>query len=1763
MLVVIMMVTAVPLAGISANAAYVTPGQTRGFTLKNYHQYDSPWGSKKINRSTLAASACGVLSTVNAVYNLTGNFIDPYELAKDTHNAGLFNMASPPDKGGGVATRKFFPYISDNYGNKYGFKIDSGSNKLGIDGNVKSSKLVNHLKSGGTAIVHVTNHFMAIVDYNEQTEKYLVFDPYPGDHSGSGRSGLTTKNGDWKTAKQLMAGNKITVDRFWLVSKKGTISYSITANNAPNVSNNTATISSEISPTAKVQKWGYFIGTKESEVKNVNGTDGNTHEDTKTMDWHRFINDDNNPQLRSSASYTVTNMFDSKKALQPDTTYYYKFCVKVNDRWYQSGVKSFKTTKSKPDATTLTVAKEYSDIGLNKSGVTASWKAAKGAEKYSLQLLNSSGQAISGKIITDLYGTTATCPSSWFSEVGIYSVRLTAINSMGSTYSNTQQIEVHPNVRVTFYDTITQSIISQQDIPYGESADTPQIPNQKGYTFKQWSGSYTNVTSDVTINAEYTPKVYTVKFIDSLTGDIIDQPVKVEYGKPATAPTVESRGSYIFTGWDKDFSCIEEDTVVTANYKWFDDDFPVSLNITENPRQDKKTEDGLDITGYYVKFSVEAWDKSSVQGRVIVALKSESGLLLTSTESEAFSVKPGTSNKQTMEVFVPYSKLAYRASVYAVNEYDRNGIISDVNSRTGATVNYTIDNSNSWLETTDRSQIPEGAEEGESYEAPNYTTQTLYRYRDKETTTSYDTSIGGWTRDGDGEWINQGQQTLEYVPSFHSGFDTGNSLYKKYNKSPVSAYENATEKLVIDHTDHKSYIYWHWCEGKTASSPGNHYIAWNKSTTYKKFHAFESTTKKEYKGTDYNAYVYKKSDCCSYNYNWNGRSSKQDKLTEVKKQYYTIYRKRFNYYRWTDWSSWSTTPVSASSTREVETKQETVVSDYTTVYRYRMPSLNEDPVIDTETQVVNINGKVDAKYIGKRGFIVVYKNTQASDFTNEFINGVVIESATDENGNEYGSVVFNGAKLKEAPSTVTGDFTIAVAIAGNSESIKIGTIKVRPEDKPKYTVRYLDFNGNVIHTYKDVTEGSTVEEPDGKDLTAPEGYRFVRWNTSAVNVQRDLEIKPMSEKESYAVVYVDWASQNVILERHQYGDQFALPPFEEQDGKIVSWDTKDLRVVADDNPDVVHYTAYKDAIVTTKYEDAIYDARFIKIESPIVPDMPDPPADEPENDEPEDVHNESGDSNISNVDPNQVKDEDLVDKKRVPGGVSIELPYEDEELDQYIFKGWRNITTGKVFDGNDIKEDGTYYPVYEFADTVETPVASVTTGEYNTNQTVMLSCETETAVIYYSTDGTNPETGEVNQNDNDPSGIHKYTGPITLTKPTNLQFCAMAMGMNNSGTVAELYAINTAASGVKYHLVTVYSNLPQNEGASYQALIKDSTRFKASEFGAVEGYVYEGLFFDAEGEDEFVPSSDLITEETTLYAIYTPKKYTATFKDYDGTQLSTSTVDYGTSAETPTPSRDGYVFIGWDSDDYEYITGNKTFTAQYCLESEYARVSLNKSTLARQEGDGAKLKVTVTPAELSDTELIWETNNAEVATVDQNGVVECLSEGSATITVTVAATGESSECFVTVLPNADKTLFLVDGSQLDIDAQRYLRRIPANANTVGEIRESFANDESKLSFFGMNSVALADTDLVGTGSVVKLMDGETVLDQITAIMTGDFDGNGKVQNRDVSMMAQNVINTRDASEVQAIAVDVNGDGDVNVRDCAMVSRYLVGKEELE
>ena len=73
----------------------------------------------------------------------------------------------------------------------------------------------------------------------------------------------------------------------------------------------------------------------------------------------------------------------------------------------------------------------------------------------------------------------------------------------------------------------------------------------------------------------------------------------------------------------------------------------------------------------------------------------------------------------------------------------------------------------------------------------------------------------------------------------------------------------------------------------------------------------------------------------------------------------------------------------------------------------------------------------------------------------------------------------------------------------------------------------------------------------------------------------------------------------------------------------------------------------------------------------------------------------------------------------------------------------------------------------------------------------------------------------------------------------------------------------------------------------------------------------------------------IITEDLTVIAQYSINKYTVRFLDYDGTVLSTQTVNHGSSAIAPsTPAREGYVFTGWDKV-FVTITMDLDITATY------------------------------------------------------------------------------------------------------------------------------------------------------------------------------------------------------------------------------------------
>ena len=80
-----------------------------------------------------------------------------------------------------------------------------------------------------------------------------------------------------------------------------------------------------------------------------------------------------------------------------------------------------------------------------------------------------------------------------------------------------------------------------------------------------------------------------------------------------------------------------------------------------------------------------------------------------------------------------------------------------------------------------------------------------------------------------------------------------------------------------------------------------------------------------------------------------------------------------------------------------------------------------------------------------------------------------------------------------------------------------------------------------------------------------------------------------------------------------------------------------------------------------------------------------------------------------------------------------------------------------------------------------------------------------------------------------------------------------------------------------------------------------------------------------------------------------------------------------------------------------------------------AKVELNKSKATLLTGKTLTLKATVLPETLEDKSVTWKSSNKKVATVSSKGKVKGIKAGTATITCTSKATGETAKCKITVI----------------------------------------------------------------------------------------------------------------------------------------------------
>lgn len=119
-------------------------------------------------------------------------------------------------------------------------------------------------------------------------------------------------------------------------------------------------------------------------------------------------------------------------------------------------------------------------------------------------------------------------------------------------------------LNVYFYND-QEELMEQQEVYYGEDAIAPNPPQKEGYTFIGWDKQLTNITNELHIYPLYEINEYEVVFKDH-NGNVLKTEI-LEYGSNATPPEVPTRIGYRFICWDKDYTNVKDNLVITTTYE--------------------------------------------------------------------------------------------------------------------------------------------------------------------------------------------------------------------------------------------------------------------------------------------------------------------------------------------------------------------------------------------------------------------------------------------------------------------------------------------------------------------------------------------------------------------------------------------------------------------------------------------------------------------------------------------------------------------------------------------------------------------------------------------------------------------------------------------------------------------------------------------------------------------------------------------------------------------------------------------------------------------------------------------------------------------------------------------------------------------------------------------------------------------------------------------------------------------------------------------
>ncbi len=222
-------------------------------------------------------------------------------------------------------------------------------------------------------------------------------------------------------------------------------------------------------------------------------------------------------------------------------------------------------------------------------------------------------------------------------------------------------------------------------------------------------------------------------------------------------------------------------------------------------------------------------------------------------------------------------------------------------------------------------------------------------------------------------------------------------------------------------------------------------------------------------------------------------------------------------------------------------------------------------------------------------------------------------------------------------------------------------------------------------------------------------------------------------------------------------------------------------------------------------------------------------------------------------------------------------------------------------------------------------------------------------------------------------------------------------------------------------------------------------------------------------------------------------------------------------------------------------------------------LELNTDAITLQVGEEYTIKAIVIPENANNKKINYNSSNSNLATVNQNGLIVACQEGNVTITITTEEGEFSKSISLTIIPALNEgslrfkeNLQTLGNELLGIEEKTTVEQLLKKIET--NYRIEVQNSSGKI---------LTNNEYVGTGSKIKVFEGDKLLIEYIIVLYGDLNGDGKINSIDLLVLQRHILGIKEFSGIFLKAGNTNKSGrKPSSTDLLRIQRHILNIKKI-